>query len=1209
MGDTKTNVPRTGHQIYSSGQELNEYEYSGGFSNLFEGIFGRQLKTGLQPDPREVLKYSEYSERILEMLTDRMVAKGCPTILPPVEQWLASKPWNSVKRNKYRKNIEQVLNTNDRLDVSDTANFFTSFMKTEERYPIIGEPTEAFLTHDPKRGRIISNPVGLVFQGLGTYVQHSIHLDIKKVLGNYCHGKSFKALASNMTEALHNRQLSSICLDGSNHDGHQHISLIKSIDFVFYEKLKQKGYFSSILNIQDHKTLDRVYRVLDKCFKTEQFKVKHRINLADHRRGGRKRFIPLITQTWKGTVLSGHPTLTTLGNTLRVISYIAYYLKIPARELFLNLKEQKKPFLVSGDDVVLWTDDPIQDRQRILDLSSTNTDKKFIGLGQCYKEVTIGQKFEIDFLSKDIMYDPETQNFYVFRALPKALWGSRYYTTHDGINENQEKSIMVHRKCVCMGLQYEIPHSWAEHLGSQYPDVSEDDPQLQKTLKNYRFNAVEEGNLQVIKESVVESFYQKKYNITPQESMYIKGQWHNDLNDSIQLPPNLCHKLGIPRVTDLVLGINKNINENLMTKITKSKLSKPKRTIVVKKRNKISNRRPKAPRRKMNNQYSKLGLVPTDTMTAEDQMNLCRLHPGTFPAKFYDFSSGLSYPSTVISGSGSIVPRYAEYPYIVYKMCLTREWLGQTNVASITRGVNNTIIEMFNFDSDSETVGYTTNDLYGGDMSELTSQPRGSGIWAMHMNFSYGTVAADKGSVVYIGSAPYNVKLSISELISAATTKTTTDKTWSLIDYISKTSAYTTNTDAQELNKLLTREQTVYFVIANPQQTISSTPPKPILGYGWRGNITWMPDYTNTFTQGVANKKEPSTRTLVDINHIGGYPRSNLKPPEIPSFGVPSAAALSLIRPQAIPIPIPVQQAIQIDAPAQGVQIGYEEPEIDVGELLRRGEQMFRNPRINRWDERKMVRRDAERRANRQANYSFGNPPIRNYPIEAVRHIEERAPSGIISERFAIATSGAANSAASMVDITELNELQGADPAVISRFVNKLIDWWGLIPGLDLSDFYEQLVETKTKLDNYDPQFAIRTYRHDKKLVNLLFAWIEDNGFSLDHLTTEDEQQVYIQGTSIGLKLLTTQSQRELLNDLQQQNYEFNVGTYDMEADNNKVENGERGENNHQFKQRNTEQFTRTKEGDHQGMTVKLTTFDSESEEISQICGKSSRRK
>jgi hypothetical protein len=291
----------------------------------------------------------------------------------------------------------------------------------------------------------------------------------------------------------------------------------------------------------------------------------------------------------------------------------------------------------------------------------------------------------------------------------------------------------------------------------------------------------------------------------------------------------------------------------------------------------------------------------------------------------------------------------------------------------------------------------------------------------MHMNFSYGTVAADKGSVVYIGSAPYGTQLTMTQLIAASTTKTTTDRNWSLVDYISKTSSNIFLDDTANINRLLVREQVVYFIIANPQQTIGPNTPTPIIGYEWRGNLTWMPDYTNTFTQGVANKKDPPTKTLVDINHVGGYPRSNLKPPNLPSFGIPTSTALSLparkIEPSAIPTAIE-EDPWELDFPKNSPEPANQQINIEPPKVFEPNSR-----KVSAWDLRRMERKLQQWGVNNMPGYvpyDFSNPPIKTFERHErvpTAEISFSAPPGLISERLGIATSGQSNAAAAMVDL------------------------------------------------------------------------------------------------------------------------------------------------------------------------------------------------
>ena len=60
-----------------------------------------------------------------------------------------------------------------------------------------------------------------------------------------------------------------------------------------------------------------------------------------------------VKYTIRGTTYSGHPTRTTLGNTLRVLLYFHFYTDTAVVTRFN--KTDTIFVLVSGDDCVLWT--------------------------------------------------------------------------------------------------------------------------------------------------------------------------------------------------------------------------------------------------------------------------------------------------------------------------------------------------------------------------------------------------------------------------------------------------------------------------------------------------------------------------------------------------------------------------------------------------------------------------------------------------------------------------------------------------------------------------------------------------------------------------------------------------------------------------------------------------------------------------------------
>lgn len=86
-----------------------------------------------------------------------------------------------------------------------------------------------------------------------------------------------------------------------------------------------------------------------------------------------------------GTTFSGHPTLTTLGNTLRSILYMCYYLSTNHIHFAWRsevMKTHRFFFAVAGDDVVFWAPRDLIERlyHAILRLTA-RTPEGFVGLG------------------------------------------------------------------------------------------------------------------------------------------------------------------------------------------------------------------------------------------------------------------------------------------------------------------------------------------------------------------------------------------------------------------------------------------------------------------------------------------------------------------------------------------------------------------------------------------------------------------------------------------------------------------------------------------------------------------------------------------------------------------------------------------------------------------------------------------------------------
>jgi len=109
----------------------------------------------------------------------------------------------------------------------------------------------------------------------------------------------------------------------------------------------------------------------------------------------------------KGTTFSGHPTRTTLGNTLRTLTFCAYLISLSFGE-----EEGRKAFFgestrfvvyAAGDDVMIAGEARAME-QLSKDLSITHAPDVTVGiygLGQCARELRLDSWEFVDFLSRD----------------------------------------------------------------------------------------------------------------------------------------------------------------------------------------------------------------------------------------------------------------------------------------------------------------------------------------------------------------------------------------------------------------------------------------------------------------------------------------------------------------------------------------------------------------------------------------------------------------------------------------------------------------------------------------------------------------------------------------------------------------------------------------------------------------------------------------
>jgi len=235
----------------------------------------------------------------------------------------------------------------------------------------------------------------------------------------------------------------SLNYDGSAHDSNQHMALIELIDNKLIKAYETRWE----AQLSEH-------TVHSKRIAATAIKLATSSRATVNLRG--KKGEVLAKAVIRGTTFSGHPTRTTLGNTLRVYFYNKYYAHIA------GIHENDFMQAVHGDDSVMWTrPEHIENlRNAIWNNTSRNSlIPEQVGLGQCVKEITTSAWWDFTFCSK---HGWATETSFGLVKLPfETLLKSRWYR---GTNASLTSSPAEHRALVAACQENELPEEFKHHL-------------------------------------------------------------------------------------------------------------------------------------------------------------------------------------------------------------------------------------------------------------------------------------------------------------------------------------------------------------------------------------------------------------------------------------------------------------------------------------------------------------------------------------------------------------------------------------------------------------------------------------------------------------------------------------------------------------------------------------------------------------------------
>jgi hypothetical protein len=192
-----------------------------------------------------------------------------------------------------------------------------------------------------------------------------------------------------------------IDLDGSSHDAHQHREYIEAVDNQFLEANLRRIFDAAEL---PYHWFHRVKKVLSDT--TAKVIAKNKKELV-------------LSGVIQGTTFSGHPTRTTFGNSLRVMTYVRFAMSLG------RISNDDFRLFVSGDDVLLLLKKQVA-QPALKSLRRVYTEEQAYvqhGLGLLSGNLSIKALFSPEFLSREIFFFKEL-GFLINRGFIKQLFGS-----------------------------------------------------------------------------------------------------------------------------------------------------------------------------------------------------------------------------------------------------------------------------------------------------------------------------------------------------------------------------------------------------------------------------------------------------------------------------------------------------------------------------------------------------------------------------------------------------------------------------------------------------------------------------------------------------------------------------------------------------------------------------------------------------------------
>jgi len=402
--------------------------------SLLSAIHGRHFLPKITPHPEELAGFDAFVGLEMKPITDHVCSLlDSMQITETIMEHYMAKDYDANKKDCYIRTCMAQLS--DPLGCDFSFSFLGMVKSNEENYTskeLKRDENQRLIDVD-ERARLIWNP-SETGKGLLNYIQSFIFTALHEAFPDFVHGASCSDTRDLVLERVNSLDDPiSVSLDGSGYDSTQFASLQEIVDTRFFKSIRNSLHSLLLRVTRFHNLPDWPEEATDKLLLSatspdatlfiiypkkwlEGYKMSREDNdlLSRHWPNSRpKSGQAICSYKVSGTTFSGHPTKTTLGNTLRSLFYYKY-----AFRHFLKPVQM----LASGDDIVIWTERAEKDKivKAVRAIASQTAALQIHGLGQIVKKIEIKEKFDLEFCSKMFFSSPSTP-LVVTRDLEKLM--------------------------------------------------------------------------------------------------------------------------------------------------------------------------------------------------------------------------------------------------------------------------------------------------------------------------------------------------------------------------------------------------------------------------------------------------------------------------------------------------------------------------------------------------------------------------------------------------------------------------------------------------------------------------------------------------------------------------------------------------------------------------------------------------------------------